>query len=170
MLHLASLFIFHQAGLPEESAPYGPTKEKDLRSSVIKALSILKTSAKVSALSPVIFMSKNLDRDWMALYSQFWFLEASRQPGGVWGIIGVSCLMPLLDMLPTMAQMVNMRGTCNRATDLMSWLPSAQIAVSVIISINLFLSTIGARQALASPSLSLAVLTSQPAWRLLAEI
>ena len=77
-----------------------------------------------------------------------------------------------------MAMMLNMRGTCNRAgkqsmdqpnndTDLDSQAPPAQIAADALKSISSFLITIGAHQALISPSLCLAILTSRPAWAIL---
>ena len=181
MLRLVSSFVLHQAGLPDESATYSPTRENDLRSSIMKVISMLKTSAKVSALSLDVFISQNVNTDWIRLYNNIWRFESSKQPGGIWGFLGLPCLLPLLEMLPTMAMMLNMRGTCNRAgeqsldqpnndADLDSQASSAQIASNALASIASFLITIGAHQALVSPTLCLDILTSQPAWAILETI
>ena len=110
MLDLASLFVFHQAGLPVGSAPYDPTIGKDLRSSAMRIYSILKTAAKVSVLCPQLFVSEGLDGVWITLYSNILGLGAARQPGGIWDLPGHPCLLPLLEMLPSLTRMLSMRG------------------------------------------------------------
>ena len=177
MLHLAFLFVLYQdSGSPDELAPYSPTRGRDLRSSAIRVLSIMKTCAKVSALSPEIFISHNMDRHWLSVYDSVWSLEANKQlAGGVNGLLDPPCIMPLLEMLPTLSMMLNMRGACKLPLDqnssnadmssrTSSSVPPAHIAANVLTSITY---TIGAFDALAPPRLSLAILTSQPAWEIL---
>ena len=181
MLHLASLFVFHQAGgLPIGSAPYSPTKGKDLKSTAFKIYSMLRTSFKAAAFSPELFashqlfVSHHLDKDWSLLYSNLWTYGAK----GIWDIPGYpGYILPLLEMLPSFACI---QVTRDRATDL-SWghhhvvdmglrvprLPSsAQIAASVLISITSYLA-VHTHRALDSPTLGLDILTSQTTWTIL---
>jgi len=172
MLHLASLFVFHQAGLPIGSAPpHDPTDGKDLRSSAMRIFSILKTASKVSVLCPQLFASQALDGAWISLYSNIWSLEAARQPGGIWDLPGHPYLLPLLEMLPSLSMMLSLRGKCSLSglspdgDGVAQWLKSASVLTSIT-------SCLGVRthQALASPTLGLAILTSQPAWDILEAI
>jgi hypothetical protein len=171
MLDLASLFVFHQAGLPVGSSPYKPTKGRDVRSSAMRIFSILKTASKVSVLCPQLFASQALDGAWISLYSNIWGLGAARQPGGIWDLPGHPCLLPLLEMLPSLTVMLSMRGKygtaglspdCDEASQCSK---SASVLTSII-------SCLGVRthQALSSPTLGLAILTSQPAWEVLEAI
>ena len=171
MLDLASLFVFHQAGLPVGSAPYAPTSGKDLRSSAMRIYSILKTAAKVSVLCPQLFASKGLDGAWISLYSNIWGLGAARQPGGIWDLPGHPCLLPLLEMLPSLARMLSMRGehstaalssVCDEAAQRSK---SASVLTSIISCLG-----VKTHRALASPTLGLAILTSQPIWEILEAI
>ena len=179
MLHIASSFVLYQAGLPVGSAPYKPTQGKDLRSSALRVFSILKTAAKVSILSPELFVSQNLDEDWSLIYSNAWILGAARNPAeGVWDLPSLPSALPLLEMLPSLAMMLSMHTVHRKVvrspnghnmTDLISPAPvpsSSKAAANMLIAITSFLSA-SIRQALISPILVLDILTSQPVWTIL---
>ena len=176
MLHLASIFVFYQAGLPVGFAPYKPTQGKDLRSSALRVFSLLKTAAKVAILSPELFVSQNLDEDWNIIYNDIWSLGAARKPAeGIWDLPSLPSALPLLEMLPYLAMMLSMQRVAGRSpngcnmTDVSLQAPlplSLKAAANVLMAITSFLSA-SINQALISPMIVPDILTSQPVWNIL---
>ena len=177
-LDLASLFALHQCGLPVGSAPYAPTREGDLGSSVLRILSILKTASKIiPAIKPEVLASQDIDVAWSRLYRNVWALISSETAGNNLGGLGnltpPQCLLVQLEMLPSLAAMLAKRETCIAAdaspnmASLSSQTASARTSSRVLLMVMSHLNVYNHMMAFASPTLSLSVLMSQPALSIL---
>ena len=176
MLHLASLFVHHQAGLPAGSAPYSPLIRKDLRSSGLRVLSMLKTASKISALNPELFVSRNVDLAWSLLYSNIFGLNTDGKPTVTLNSPFLPTLWHLLEMLPSLAAMLINRQTSeaagvpmagNVSVDLGSQEGVIQTSANVLMSVVAHIRVYTHHGRFSSPTLSLTVLMSPPVWTIM---